>query len=769
MSFACLLWVVTSVSPVFAQTRATVRVRVTLPDGTAASDASVRVLNAGFAGTTDATGSLTFDAVPSGRYEIEAVLPGYAPVTVRAVVASDAIDVALRLGPPTVAETVDVFGRAASGETTALKTPAPIAEIPYAISIVPAERIELQKAESLNEALRYTAGVQAEQYGGLDQAFDFLTIRGFDGSELNGLFRDGASLYTTGFNGFRIEPYGAESIEVLRGAASVMYGLANPGGIINIVSKVPTSRPLHEVTFEGGNYDHVQGKFDFSGPVSPSMPSVTYRLTGLVRNSGTQVDFQPNDRVFIAPALSWTGERTSITVLTQYQRDLTQHFQFLPQEGTLDATAYGRIPPTRADGEPGFDHFLRHQYAAGYRLEHRFASGWLLRQDTRYDHVSVDYADVFGAGLDPADPTERTLLRNTFTVLGDTGVATVSGQAERSSLFAFGKNSLTLGAEYQRSRFDSINGFGDAPSLDVYAPVYGAAITRPDPFANTSTLRDQSSAYASDRLRFNNGLVISASGRENIIHDEIHDRLANNLTEEDTHKFVWQGGLAFVGAAGWVPHVSYTESFLPVSGMDLSGHRFVPETGQQYEAGLRYQPTLRGSVAATVFDLRRQNVLTPDPANPESQVQTGEVESKGVELEAEEKLPIDLSLTASYTYQDVKITKSNAGDVGLRPPAIPAHMASTWLYERIRAGGPRREAAAGLGIRYQGATMDPTNTVQVDGVTLVDAVGSYTINGVRFAVNAQNLFNKTFVAGCNSGTCYYGRLRSLYLTTTVGW
>ena len=372
-------------------------------------------------------------------------------------------------------------------------------------------------------------------------------------------------------------------------------------------------------------------------------------------------------------------------------------------------------------------------------------------------------------GLDPADATGRTLLRNTFTVLGDTSVATVSGQAERSNLFASGTNTLTIGAEYQHSRFDSVNCFGDAPSLDVYAPVYGAAITRPDPYANTSTLRGQSSAYASDRLRFDNGLVVSASGRENVIHDDIHDRLANSVTKEDTNKFVWQGGLAFVGARGWVPHVSYTESFLPVSGTDLSGHRYVPETGQQYEAGLRYQPAPRGMVGATVFDLRRQNVLTPDPANPSGQVQTGEVQSKGVELEAEEKLPVNLSLTASYTYQDVKITKSNASDVGRRPPAIPTHMTSAWLYQHIRAGGPRRDAAVGLGIRYQGATLDSSNTVQVDGVTLVDAVGSYTINGVRFAVNAQNLFNKTFVAGCNTGTCYYGRLRSLYLTTTVGW
>ncbi|MEQ1908344.1 MAG: TonB-dependent receptor plug domain-containing protein, partial [Vicinamibacterales bacterium] len=306
----CLLWVLALVSPISAQTRAAVRVTVTLQDGTPAHDVSVRVLNTGVAGTTDAAGALTFDAVPSGRYEIEAVLAGYAPATVRVRVASEAIDVALHLGPPVIAERVDVFGRADDGETR-LKTPAPIAEIPYSVSIVPAARIELQKAQSLNEALRYTAGVQAEQYGGLDQAFDFLTIRGFGGSDVNGLFRDGSSLYTFGFNGFRIEPYGAESIQVLRGAASVLYGLASPGGIIDVVSKRPTASPLHEVTFEAGNYDYLQGKFDFSGPVSPSTPSVRYRLTGVVRNAKTQVDFQPNDRVFIAPALSWTGERTS--------------------------------------------------------------------------------------------------------------------------------------------------------------------------------------------------------------------------------------------------------------------------------------------------------------------------------------------------------------------------------------------------------------------------------------------------------------------------
>ena len=765
--FVRLLWMVALVSPISAQTHAAVRVTVTLRDGTPAPGASVRVLNAGFAGTADAAGSLTFDAVPSGRYEIEAALAGYAPATVRIRVSSDAIDVELRLGPPVIAEHVDVLGQAGDGQTTVLKTPEPIAEVPYSVSIVPAARMELQKAQSLNEALRYTAGVQSEQYGGLDQAYDFLTIRGFSGTN-NALFRDGTSLFTFGFNGFRIEPYGADSIEVLRGAASVLYGQASPGGIVNVTSKRPTATPLHDVSFEGGNYDHFEGKFDFSGPVSASTPSLHYRLTGLVRDSKTQVDFQPNDRVFVAPSISWHGAHSSLTVLTQYQRDLTGHFQFLPQVGTLEPTAFGFIPNTRTDGEPDFNHVKRYQYSVGYLYERQFSNGWSIRQDTRYDYVNVDFANVYGTTLDPADPTERTLLRGTFTSVGDTAVATVGAQAQRSTAFDWAKNTFIAGGEFQQSSIDQVLGAGDAPALDVYAPVYGAAVTRPDPFSNTLTLRHQTGVYVSDRLRFDNGLAISASGRENIVDDEIHDRLATTLTNENTNKFVWQGGVAFVGHGGWTPHVSYSESFLPVSGTDVQGRRFVPETGQQYEAGLRYQLRSFGSVTATVFDLRRQNALTPDPANPNGQVQTGEVRSTGVELETDVALRAGLSLTASYTDQNIRVTKSNAGDVGLRPAATPTHMASTWLYERM-ASGRARGVGLGLGIRFQGETFDSTNTVDVPGATLVDAMGSYSIRGLRFAINAQNLFNKTFVGGCDGGTCYYGRARTLYATTSFGW
>ena len=749
----------------FAQAAQPVRGVVQLPDGAPAAGSVVRLRGTSRESVADAAGRFSFDGVRPGRYEVVATLNGYQTVVSPVTVGDSPIEVTLRLAALAISERVDVFG-AIHGDTAVMKNEMPIEEVPYSVSVLPAARFELQKAQSLNEVLRYTAGVQSEQYGGLDQAFDFLTIRGFGGSSLNGLFRDGGRLFTFGFLGFRLEPYGAESIDVLRGAASVLYGQASPGGVINFSSKRPTGAPLREVSFEAGSFNHFQGKFDFGGPLGQS--AFRYRLTGVVRDAGTQVDFQPNDRLFIAPALSWNSANTVLTVLGHFQRDLTQHFQFLPQVGTAVPSAYGVVPPSRADGEPGFDQFERHQGSAGYILEHQ-QDGWTLLQSTRFDRVSVDYRDVFGLGLDPADPSQRLMDRATYTAGGFANVITVDGQAQRTLTHGTIRHSVVTGVEYQRSHFDETDGFGDAPPLDLYSPVYGAAVTLPPPVSSTLTKRNNAAAFASDRVRFDNGLSITAGGRYNAIDDHIDDHLSGTSSEEDDRRFTWQAGAAFTTHAGVVPYASYSESFLPVAGRDLAGVRFKPESGQQYEAGVRLQrSSTPGLISVALFDLRRQNVQTPDPANPANQVQTGEVRSRGVEVEAEWALPENLALTAAYTYQDVNITKSNAGNLGFRPPVVPAQMWSTWLQHRVQSGR-LNGLGAGIGLRFQGATLDAANTFETPGFTLLDAVGSYTMHGLRFAVNAQNLLDKEFVAGCSGGTCYFGRVRTIYGSTTYAW
>jgi iron complex outermembrane receptor protein len=173
-------------------------------------------------------------------------------------------------------------------------------------------------------------------------------------------------------------------------------------------------------------------------------------------------------------------------------------------------------------------------------------------------------------------------------------------------------------------------------------------------------------------------------------------------------------------------------------------------------------------VTGALFDLRRQNVLTPDPVNPVNHVQTGEVQSRGLEFELESVIAPGLNLIGSYTYQDVEITKSHAGNQGRRPAVIPEHMASVWAHYTV-PGAAARGLAIGAGIRFQGATFDSANVFELDGFTIVDALVSYTIRGLRFAMNAQNLFDKEYLAGCSGGGCYFGRWRTVYGSTTFRW
>jgi iron complex outermembrane receptor protein len=742
--------------------------RVTMPDGTPAVGAQVSVRGTSLTTTTDGSGSFMFRAVPLGKQVVDAVLDGHTGS--RELSLSNDVGEPLEIRIDRVrleGERVEVFGSIPKGDSGLDRLPGPASTLPLSLSVVPKERIEVQKAQSLNEVLRYTAGVQSEQYGGLDQAFDFLTIRGFGGSSFNGLFRDGARLDTFNFLGFRLEPYGAESVAVLRGAASVLYGQASPGGIINFSSKRPTIEPVRELSLEAGNFQHLQAKFDVGGPLAGGK-SLRYRLTGLVRDADTQVDFQPNNRFFLAPALAWQGARTTITFLGQVQRDLTQHFQFLPQVGTAESTTFGRIPESRSDGEPEYDEFERHQSSVGYLLEHRFRSGWVLRQDTRHDRLSVVARDVYGSGLDPTDPSQRLLARSNYGVDGTSAVTTVNGQIARTFGSTSVRSTIAAGAEYQYSRFDDVESFGAAPSLDVYTPHYGQPLDPPSPFFDALTVRNQSGIFASSRLEFANGLVTMLNGRQNAVSDHIDDRLTATTSEEDVHRFVWQGGLAFRNRSNVIPHFSYSESFLPVSGVDFSGRRREPETGQQYELGLRYQPAAKPmSVAMALYDLRRQNVLTADPTNPANQVQTGEVRSRGLELEADITAG-GSSITASYTWQNARVTKSNTSNLGLRPSVTPEHMASLWAHRIIRSGS-LQGLGAGAGIRFQGATLDSTNTFEVDGVTLVDVMVSYQLHRLRFALNAQNLFDKEYVAGCSGGSCYYGRALTMYGSTTYAW
>lgn len=185
-------------------------------------------------------------------------------------------------------------------------------------------------------------------------------------------------------------------------------------------------------------------------------------------------------------------------------------------------------------------------------------------------------------------------------------------------------------------------------------------------------------------------------------------------TEQSDSKFTGRAGVTYLSDIGLAPYASYSESFLPIAGVNLLGQSFLPETARQYEVGIKYQPPGWNSfVTLAAFDLLRQNVRTPDPNNPLNQVQTGEVRSRGIELEGIVSSNFGLDLIASYTWLDAKVTKSNTvGERGERPTQVPEHFASAWANYTVKTGfwrGP----GGGAGVRYTGMSYaDTPNTFE---------------------------------------------------------
>ena len=132
---------------------------------------------------------------------------------------------------------------------------------------------------------------------------------------------DGLRLQGGPFGVPRIDPYLLERVEVITGPASILYGVASPGGILNLVSKRPTESPFGEVSLQTGSFDRIQGTFDVGGPVDNDK-KLLYRVTGIGLNANTQVDHIGEQRFSIAPAWTWRPDiDTTITFLTSYRQD----------------------------------------------------------------------------------------------------------------------------------------------------------------------------------------------------------------------------------------------------------------------------------------------------------------------------------------------------------------------------------------------------------------------------------------------------------------
>lgn len=678
-----------------------------------------------------------------------------------------------RLPPDPATGPID--GLVAKQSATATKTSTPLIETPTAVSVVGREQIRDLNERTVDQALSYSSGVRANLFG-FDPRNNWFTIRGFP-AQVDGYFLDGLQLRSPGFGTFNLEPFDLERIEVLKGPASVLYGGSNTGGIVNAVSLRPILDGRQHGYLETGidNYGNGYGAFDLSGPVSPKQDNqFYYRLIGLARGGGTQVDFTNNNRFFIAPSLTWAPDATTrVTFLSSYQKDDTKGQNFLPYVGSEVPAPFGRIPTSLFTSDPQLDTFQRNQAFIGYTAEHQFNSAFAVRQNLRYSDLRITDRTLYGGGYD-GSPANAELERFNFIANPHVQELAVDTSAEARFHTGLLAHDFIFGVDYKHFvDFDS-QGFAFGSDLNLLNPRYytGAVspTTRYNIFRDTE---DQVGEYVQDQIKLGKfNLVLS--GRHDSLDTNYNNILSPSGSVNSTdNALTGRVGLIYTTDYGLAPYVTAATSFDPQLGTNsATGRNLTPTTGFLEEVGVKYQPVGRNfEFTGALFNLTQNNVLTTDPTNVQNTIQTGQENSKGFEIEAKGHLAPGLQLLSSYTGYQLRDTRDlNPAYLGKVPTNIPQNFGALLLDYTIQSG-PLKGLGGGAGPRYVGGSYAaPDDTYGVHGNVLADATLHYDRGPWRAALNVRNVLDKTYVASCSSvNACFYGERRTALFSLAYKW
>lgn len=657
-----------------------------------------------------------------------------------------------------------------SGAITASKTTAPLIETPQSVSVISRDQIDLLNFIDVQQAVRYTAGIVGENYGP-DLRFDFLTLRGFIPTQyIDGLQAPvSATIANVG-----IDLYGFEAVDILKGPAGFLYGTTPPGGIYNLTSRRPSKDFGGEVRLNYGTDDYKQAAGTITGELTPGIYA---RLTGLYRDRDSQTDYVSARRAYIAPAVTFElSPATKLTALGTYQWDKVKGDTngFLPAVGVLYPNPVGTVSRSVNLGEPNYNFYRRHQWSAGYEFSHRFSPSIGFTQNLRWSEYHEYQQVIYGGGGLSAD--NRTVNRFNFPSYDDVAQFAVDSRFDAKLGTGPVEHSILVGLDYRNYREASGFGFAGATSIDYFNPVYSTvpiAVPAMGPFTNQQ-LR-QVGLYAQDQAKIGH-VILTLSGREDWI--KLNNYMPGAaIPERKQNKFTWRVGASYVADSGIAPYVSYATSFQPVIGASFGGTAFSPTVGKQVEAGVKYDARglpkdIKLFMTAAAFRIQQSNVLTQDNSNPNFQVQTGEVVSKGIELEAVARIRQQLSINASYSYTDATVSKSNnPAEVGARLAAQPQNKASLFV-DYTLAQGMLAGAGAGFGARYLSSspgiqrTAFGQDTLVSPAVTLFDATLHYDLPGWRFAVNGSNIFDKRYAGRCSTQGCFWGQSRQVIATLT---
>lgn len=624
--------------------------------------------------------------------------------------------------------------------STATRTDTPILEVPASIQVIPRQILEDQQVTTLDEALTNVSGV-TEGGSISNSTFDF-NIRGFDNAPV---LRDGFRQFG-GFGQNLAEVANLERIEVLRGPASILYGEIQPGGVINLVTKEPLSEPFADVQVQTGNLGLFRPQVDVSGPLTED-GRLLYRLNALYQTQDSIANYnQDFERFFVAPVISGQiSDHTDLTVRFEYTDDKTPLEEGLVAIGdeVADVPLGLNIGELNDSGDSEFVSF-------GYDLNHQLDDNWQFRNAFRYTSREVVNIGAIPFSFDEANNLVIRSLGNQSQDAENYSLQTsLTGDFATGSL----EHTLLFGVDVQRTRNRELTGidFANPSPLDIFNPVYGDFDgVDPDstPIArNTDIETDRLGIYLQDQIEILDDLILLAGLRYDTVNQESINgptafSPATSKTNQNDDAWTPRIGIVYQPLDFLSLFASYSQSFTPSTALTAAGAPLEPERSEGFDVGIKAE-MIDGDLLATLtyFDINRQNVATPDPADPFSSVATGEQRSQGVELDLVGEILPGWNVIASYAYTDARVTEDNTIPAGNRLFNAPANSANLWTTYEIQTGD-LEGLGFGLGFNFVGEREgDLANSFDLDSYFLTNAAVSYRRNGWRFALNARNLFD----------------------------
>ncbi|BAU65706.1 ferrichrome iron receptor [Stanieria sp. NIES-3757] len=626
------------------------------------------------------------------------------------------------------------------------RTDTPIIDTPGTIQVIPRQVIEDQGTIELRDALsRNAVGVVTNSPPRSN--FNNVLIRGFDVS--SNFLRNGLSE-----SFFTLTPprdlNNIERLEVLSGPASVIGGQISPGGIVNVVTKQPLSSPFYELSASYGSFESVEGAFDFSGSLNESK-TVAYRLNTSIYHSDTLIDIDEVDieEFSIAPVLSWQiGEQTKINFEGLYLNSRTPQRLGLPAQGTVLDNPNGEIPRDQFVGEPNFDGNDRKITQIGYDLEHSFNDDWSLRHAFRYTNFQNEQREAF---VNAIQDDLRTLERSGDLFIDDINnyqtTAYLTGKFKTGGI----NHDLLAGIDYvfEEDYFESE--FFEAENIDLFEPVYagGVGAAFEDSLGRIRDTNQGVGIYLQDQIKFfDDRLIVVLGGRVDFVSSSSEDLLdqASEEASQDDTAFSPRVGVVYKIADNVSLYGSFSRSFEQVTGVTATNEVFEPSRGTQYEIGVKAN-WLDNRLFTTLafYDLTLSNLTTSDPNNPQFEIQTGEQNSKGIELQTVGEILPGWNIIANYAYTDAKITEDNIFTVGNSLANVPENTVSLWNTYTIPEGN-LSGLGFGFGLLYVGEREgDLDNSFQIGDYLRTDAAIYYRREQLKLALNFQNLFDVDYI------------------------